>query len=200
MPPFATRSSGWATLLRWRCCRPSRTRAELAAGGAGLRRRRQARAACAALPASSTPTPTTSSTNASRGRSTRCTSPCPTPCTATTPCGRPTPGVHVLCEKPMAVTVEECEAMIEACAETRREADDRLPPALRGGEPRRPSRWSARGGSASRRSSRRRSRSSCDEDNVRSRRPSEGGGHAVRHRHLLHQRRPLPVPRRARSR
>ena len=26
-------------------------------------------------------------------------------------------GVHVLCEKPMAVTVEECEAMIDACRE-----------------------------------------------------------------------------------
>ena len=24
-------------------------------------------------------------------------------------------GVHVLCEKPMAVTVDECDAMIEAC-------------------------------------------------------------------------------------
>jgi glucose-fructose oxidoreductase len=28
-------------------------------------------------------------------------------------------GVHVLCEKPMAVTADECEAMIEACAEHR---------------------------------------------------------------------------------
>src|SRR5262245_23271798 len=26
-------------------------------------------------------------------------------------------GVHVLCEKPMAVTVDECESMIEACSE-----------------------------------------------------------------------------------
>ena len=26
-------------------------------------------------------------------------------------------GVHVLCEKPMAVTVEECEQMIDACRE-----------------------------------------------------------------------------------
>src|SRR5262245_5470475 len=28
-------------------------------------------------------------------------------------------GVHVLCEKPMAVTVEECQSMIEACREHR---------------------------------------------------------------------------------
>ena len=28
-------------------------------------------------------------------------------------------GVHVLCEKPMAITVEECEAMIDACGEHR---------------------------------------------------------------------------------
>ena len=28
-------------------------------------------------------------------------------------------GVHVLCEKPMAVTVEECQAMIDACREHR---------------------------------------------------------------------------------
>jgi len=28
-------------------------------------------------------------------------------------------GVHVLCEKPMAVTVDECEAMIDACRENR---------------------------------------------------------------------------------
>ena len=28
-------------------------------------------------------------------------------------------GVHVLCEKPMAVTVDECERMIDACREHR---------------------------------------------------------------------------------
>ena len=28
-------------------------------------------------------------------------------------------GVHVLCEKPMAITVDECQAMIDACREHR---------------------------------------------------------------------------------
>ena len=44
-------------------------------------------------------------------------------------------GVHVLCEKPMAVTVDECERMIEACRRAPRQADDRLPAALRGDQP-----------------------------------------------------------------
>ena len=43
-------------------------------------------------------------------------------------------GVHVLCEKPMAVTVGECERMIDACRASR-QADDRLSPALRRHDP-----------------------------------------------------------------
>ena len=43
-------------------------------------------------------------------------------------------GVHVLCEKPMAVTEQECRQMILPAG--RREADDRVPPALRGDQPR----------------------------------------------------------------
>ena len=44
-------------------------------------------------------------------------------------------GVHVLCEKPMAVTEDECKRMITAARARRREADDRLSAALRGGQP-----------------------------------------------------------------
>jgi glucose-fructose oxidoreductase len=33
-------------------------------------------------------------------------------------------GIHVLCEKPLAVTAKDCEEMIDACAEKQSEADD----------------------------------------------------------------------------
>ena len=102
-------------------------------------------------------------------------------------------GVHVLCEKPMAVTVEECEQMIDACAENRVKLMIayrlHLEPAnlaaieaiQRGriGEPRYfTSAFSFRLG----------------EDNVRGMPTEQGWRAALRHRHLLHQRRPLPVP------
>ena len=43
-------------------------------------------------------------------------------------------GVHVLCEKPMAVTATECRQMIAACRQGARQADDRLSTALRDAE------------------------------------------------------------------
>ena len=39
-------------------------------------------------------------------------------------------GVHVLCEKPMAVTVRECQRMIAACRSRSRQAHDRVPSAF----------------------------------------------------------------------
>ena len=43
-------------------------------------------------------------------------------------------GVHVLCEKPMAVTVRECRQMIAACRTGWRQAHDRVPSAFRNAE------------------------------------------------------------------
>jgi predicted dehydrogenase len=40
-------------------------------------------------------------------------------------------GKHVLCEKPMAISSAECRTMIDACKKADREADDRLPDAVR---------------------------------------------------------------------
>ena len=44
-------------------------------------------------------------------------------------------GVHVLCEKPMAVTADECAPDDRRLRRARRQADDRLPAALRGDQP-----------------------------------------------------------------
>ena len=40
-------------------------------------------------------------------------------------------GKHVICEKPMAITVEECDAMIAACRDAGKIAVHRLPASLR---------------------------------------------------------------------
>ena len=72
-----------------------------------------------------------------------------TRCTPSTPIRAARAGVHVLCEKPMAVTVDECRADDRRLPAGRRQADDRLPAALRGAEPRAPWTWRAAGASAS---------------------------------------------------
>ena len=67
--------------------------------------------------------------------STRSTSRCRTTCTASTRCARRAPACTCWCEKPMAVTEEECERMVARRARGRRQADGRLPPALRARQP-----------------------------------------------------------------
>ena len=79
---------------------------------------RQAAGDRRAATASTTPTATTTTTPAS-SRSTPSTSRCPTRMHAEYTIRAARAGVHVLCEKPMAVTVDECERMIDACAEHR---------------------------------------------------------------------------------
>ena len=84
---------------------------------------------------------------------------------------------------------QDCEAMIRACERARREADDRLPPALRARQPRAPSR-SSRSRQARRAAHLRlaSSRCTCEPGNIRLQRGA-GRRHALRHRHLLPQRR-----------
>ena len=104
-------------------------------------------------------------------------------------------GVHVLCEKPMAVTAAECRRMIAAC----RRADVKLMVAYR-------LHFEALNLSAIEiaRSGRSR-RPEVFQLVVLDAGPSRGHSHqagvrrrdAVRHRHLLHQRRAKPLSRRA---
>ena len=104
-------------------------------------------------------------------------------------------GVHVLCEKPMAVTAAECERMIKACRDNRRQADDCLPASFRRAEP-----------EGDRAGARRHDRRTqvlqfrLLDDGAGRKHPDQGRDgrrNALRHRRLLHQRRPLPVSRRA---
>ena len=90
-------------------------RAQLGAGGACQRRPDEAASAVEEIPGPELTR--TSSTRTVWSRSMRCTSRCRTRCTPSTRSAPPDAGVHVLCEKPMAVTADECEQMIEACRE-----------------------------------------------------------------------------------
>ena len=106
-------------------------------------------------------------------------------------------GMHVLCEKPMAVTVDECHEMIEAAEANRVQLMIAYRLHFERGEPR--TRSQIAHSRQPRRACACSTRVFCmqvEEGNIRlqaatRRRP------AVRHRHLLHQRRALPVPRRA---
>ena len=138
---------------------------------------------------------TTTTTRPASSRSTPSTSRCPTRMHAEYTIRAARAGVHVLCEKPMAVTADECERMIDACRRAPRQADDRLPPALRGDQPE---------GDRPRAAGQDRRAEVLQlvvlDDRAARRHPHEEGLRrrlALRHRRLLHQRRALPVPRRA---
>ncbi len=104
-------------------------------------------------------------------------------------------GVHVLCEKPMAVTVDECEEMIEACREHRvklmiayrlhfEEINLAVIDLVRKDRIGSPKFFNS-------------SFSMTVRDNDIRTEKGARRRHALRHRRLLHQRRPPPLPRRA---
>ena len=102
-------------------------------------------------------------------------------------------GVHVLCEKPMAVTEDECREMIDACQEASvklmigyrlhfEEANLTAVDLARKGKLGELRYFSSVFSLP------------VKEGNIRTLPTDAGRGAALRHRHLLHQRRPLPVP------
>ena len=142
-------------------------------------------------------TPLPTSTRACKAaRWTPSISPCRITCTANTPVRAAEAGVHVLCEKPMAVTAAECEKMLHAtdAANVKLMIAYRLHfetanlKAIGAGQI--AACWATCG-----------SFPPCFaidvQDRQRPARAGKGRRHAVRHWHLLHQCRPLPLRRRA---
>ncbi len=104
-------------------------------------------------------------------------------------------GVHVLCEKPMAVTADECERMIEACRENRvklmiayrlhfEEINLKAVDLVRRGRIGDPKFFNSSFAMTVR------------PNNIRTQKGARWR-HALRHRRVLHQRGALPVSRRA---
>ena len=130
--PSATRSSGSGTSRRSRCCPLSPTRAQFATHRDRQRRPHRSGALLAGNTGSNLRLQ--QKYDACLEQWTLSISRCRTPCTRIHD-PRRRAGVHVLCEKPMAVTADECQGMIEACRRAPREADDCLPAAFRGDQP-----------------------------------------------------------------